>query len=207
MYHLYNRGVDKRVIFTDDSEYQRFLACLRVLNSSENINPTFFSVYTPLDQIPVSSTPLVGIGAFTLMPNHYHLYATPLVEGGISKFMQKLSTAYTMYFNEKYKRTGSLFQGTFKAQHVNDDNYARYIYSYIHINCGKLKDPKWKERGARDMRALKEFITSYPYSSLREYLSGKHIITNPDAMPEPLIRRDFESHITDWITTRDQFAH
>ena len=59
------------------------------------------------------------------MPNHFHILITQMEEKGVSKFMQKLSTAYSMYYNKKYKRTGGLFEGKFKSEHLNKDRYLK----------------------------------------------------------------------------------
>lgn len=201
-YHLYNRGVDKRVVFTDKQEYERFLAYLYYMNDAERTRLTD-DLRLTLEAKPREKgwKPLVAIGAYCLMPNHFHLYATPCVEGGISKFMQRVQTAYTMYFNERHARSGALFQGTFKSQHVERENYAKYLFSYIHLNPAKLKDVKWKERKARDMKRLENFVAEYPYSSMGEYLRRDFKITNPEAFPEYFrTRSDFSAHITDWLS-------
>jgi putative transposase len=143
---------------------------------------------------------LVAIGAYCLMPNHFHLYVTPLVEGGVSKFMQRVLTAYTMFFNERHKRSGVLFQGAFKAEHAETDRYARYLFSYIHLNPAKLRDPQWRELGVRDLRAMREYLHSYPYSSMKEYLTQKHVLTQPEYFPKYLnTRRDILDHLDDWL--------
>lgn len=206
-YHLYNRGVDKRSVFLEPREYKRFLVYLYTLNTEENIRPTdiletenFKRAFTR-----PRTAPLVAIGAYCLMPNHFHLYVTQISEGGISRFMHKLSTAYTMYFNAKHERTGALFQGTFKAERVAREAYARYLFSYIHLNPAKIKEPKWKEQGTRDLLALEKFIDAYPYSSLQEYRERKHVITNPDKFPEYLrSARDIRRHIREWLGSRDK---
>jgi putative transposase len=210
-YHLYNRGVDKRTIFTSRGEYRRFLAYLYFLNDTDT---TLRADVALRQQLPASftqwkakpSTPLVAIGAFCLMPNHFHLYVTPLVEGGISKFMQRLQTAYTMYFNEKHDRSGALFQGTFKATHIDNDVYARYLFSYIHLNPAKIADPLWKEQGARDLKKLREFVRAYSYSSLPEYLAGKHEITDPSKFPDYFSQKmDLDDHIDTWLELREKW--
>jgi putative transposase len=211
-YHLYNRGVDKRRIFMSPAEYRRFIAYLFLLNDTERrrIDHLFdpsSNLATIWKAKPSGSfsggDALVAIGAYCLMPNHFHLYVTPVADDGISKFMQRLQTAYTMYFNEKYERSGALFQGTFKAEHVDNDIYAKYLFSYIHLNPAKLKDPEWKERGPRDLKELREFVGKYPYSSLGEYRTHKHMITNPKPFPHSFSRkRDIDDHINDWILLR-----
>ena len=87
---------------------------------------------------------LVEILVFTLMPNHFHLLLKQKQENGISKFMHKLGVGYSMYFNQKYERTGSLFQGTYKAIPVNNDSYFIHLPYYIHLNPLDLIEPKWK---------------------------------------------------------------
>src|SRR3989344_5723193 len=156
-YHVYNRGVDKRKIFNSNSDYHRFLALLYVSNSDEKIHISNQKNNIALADVLSleKGKNIVAIGAYCLMPNHFHLLLTPLVEGGISKFMLKLQTGYSMYFNIKNEREGSLFQGTYKATHAQDDEYLKYLYAYIHLNPAKLKDKEWKIKGAHDLSRLK----------------------------------------------------
>lgn len=205
-YHLYNRGVDKRVIFSAPAEYERFLAYLYLMNDVEPARhtETIKTFSRGLASSYERGEPLIAIGAYCLMPNHFHIYVTPLVENGVSKFMQRVQTAYTMFFNQKHERTGSLFQGTFKAQHVDNDAYAKYLFSYIHLNPAKLKEPKWKDFGARDFRGLREYLRTYPYSSLREYTEREYLITDPSKFPDYLAStHDIDDHINDWLESRD----
>jgi len=168
-YHLYNRGVEKRIIFEDAHDYNRFQQLLYVVNTSE---PTDFriikknnnSVYN-FDRIDR----LVSIGAYCLMPNHFHILLTPVQEGGVSTFMNKLSTSYVMYFNKKYKRSGALYEGKFKAKHVASDEYLKYIFSYIHLNPVKLIQSDWKEKGIKDVKKAYEYAGNFKHSSLLDY--------------------------------------
>lgn len=200
-YHLYNRGVDKRKIFDSAGDYRRFLMLLYLTNGTEDtrirnvLRETNYSDVFKLDR----GEPLVAIGAYCLMPNHFHILATPLIENGISQFMLKLQTGYSMYFNTKNERSGSLFQGPFRSTHADDDRYLHYLYSYIHLNPAKLKDPNWKERvGSRD--ALMKFVESYPYSSYGAYRNSSHTITDPEKFPDYFSSREaVESHVTDWL--------
>lgn len=143
--------------------------------------------------------PLVAIGAFCLMPNHFHILATPLIENGISQFMLKLQTGYSMYFNTKNERSGSLFQGPFRSSHADNDRYLQYLYSYIHLNPAKLKDPLWKEKvGSKN--ELAKFVESYPYSSYSAYINNSHTITNPEKFPEYFSsKEEIQLHISDWL--------
>lgn len=205
-YHIYNRGVDKRKVFTTPTEYKRFLLYLYLLNDTETkrLTYTFRAIKIdeakPRQEARQKRKPSVAIGAFCLMPNHFHIYATPLVDGGISRFMQRLQTAYTMYFNERHERSGALFRGTFKAEHASNDAYAKYLFSYIHLNPAAIKDSMWKDRGPRDLRKLRDFIRGYPYSSAGEYLSRNHLITDPSKFPEYFANEhDVDDHIDSWL--------
>jgi len=109
------------------------------------------------------------------MPNHFHLLITQKDGGDISKFMQKLSTAYVMYYNKKYKRTGGLFEGKFKSQHLSTDKYLKYIFSYIHLNPVKLIDKDWKEKGIRNKKESLKYLHQYSYSSFSDFLGIQRI--------------------------------
>jgi len=204
-YHLYNRGVDKRTIFSTEGDYRRFLMLLYLANSTEDTrisNVLRVSRYTDAFHLE-RGDPLVAIGAFCLMPNHFHLLVTPLVEGGISKLMLKLQTGYSMYFNTKNERSGSLFQGPFRSTHADSDKYLQYLYSYIHLNPAKLQDPKWKEN-VGSKKTLMGFVESYPYSSLGAYLHNSHTITEPGKFPDYFsAKEDVLSHIAEWLHLED----
>lgn len=204
-YHIYNRGTDKRIIFMDEEDRHRFTSLMFICNSERNI--AFRD--TPIGQPYVyeRGDTLVDIGVYCLMPNHFHFLIREKIDGGITKFMSKLLTSYSMYFNRKYKRTGGLFEGCFKAKHVNTDEYLKYLFAYIHLNPVKIIDPKWKEYGIRDRKVAKEYLAEYTYSSYLEYLSatreeGK--ILNRGAFPEYFLEpQDFEGFIDDWIAFAD----
>lgn len=185
-YHIYNRGVDKRVIFLDTRDYNRFILLLHVLNTNKNLKIRELLLENSFNNLfkIKNEDPLVAIGVYCLMPNHFHLLLTSLVGGGISKFMLKVQTAYSMYFNKKYTRTGSLFEGPFKATHINNDNYLKYIYSYIHLNPAKLKDKNWKDVGPKNFLNLRDFVLGYKYSSMGEYIDKTYCITNPTHFPD-----------------------
>jgi len=139
-YHIYNRGVDKRDVFLDDNDYIRFLNNLREFNSEfirEERN-MIQSLGTEFDSESESNSgsadPLVEIIAYCLNPNHYHLILKQVSEKGIEKFMQKMGTGYTNYFNKKYDRSGALFQGKFKAVHIDSNEYLLHLSVYVNRN-------------------------------------------------------------------------
>lgn len=174
-YHCYNRGVDKRDIFMSEADYERFLALLYVANDRSPIHLRTVSRGSTSAEIFGSERGerLVNVGVFTLIPNHFHLLLREITEGGIALFMQKLGTAYTMYFNTLYERTGSLFGGRFKSKHIADDRYLKRVVNYIHGNVAELIEPGWEEGIVRDRKSLRSFMNEYRYSSFRDYGGGQ----------------------------------
>src|SRR3990167_10503143 len=170
-YHLYNPGNSKQKIFHNAEDYARFMGLLYACNQEENFKIDNLSKGESLYETEKRSK-LVSIGAYVLMPNHFHLLITNKEENNISKFMQKISTAYVMYYNKKYERTGGLFEGKFKSQHLNTDRYLKYIFSYIHLNIIKIIDNLWKENGIRDLDGALKFLNEYQYSSYLDYLNN-----------------------------------
>lgn len=200
-FHIYSRGVDKRLIFLDDNDRRRFMRLLYLCNGDK---PVVYKLVKdlPLSEITVGEK-LVSIGAYCLMPNHFHILIRGVTEDGIVRFMSKLLTAYSCYFNKKYSRTGALFSSEFKAEHLDTDNYLKYIFSYIHLNCLKLIDPHWKNQQVDTIKVGK-FLDQYRYSSYAEYKGverDENIILNKEAFPEyfPSVR-EFEAEITDWLS-------
>ena len=205
-YHLYNRGTEKRRIFMSLADYNRFMTLLYVANQENSVDLKLQG--RTLDELKKlnkfkKEKPLVEIVTYCLMPNHFHLLIHEIEEGGISKFMQKILTGYTMYFNKKNNRSGSLFQGKFKATHVADDNYLKYLVSYIHLNPVKLIDPKWKEFGIKNKKAAEEYLKTYKHSSYQDYLGWKRVegmIINPSALPVDFSEGGgFKMFVTEWL--------
>ena len=136
-YHIYNRGVDKRDIFGNKKDLERFVESIcefnkvGVVTSLANARKS-----NRIAQIAPKalSEPLVAIVAYCLNPNHFHFVLKQLVDGGIAKWMQKLQAGYTSYFNIKNSRTGSLFQGTFKSHLVKSEEYFNKIIGYTNKN-------------------------------------------------------------------------
>ncbi len=206
-YHIYNRGNSKQKIFQDREDYLRFISLLYISNSSESFNlydlnrDTNFNVYG-IERINC----LVDIGAFCLMPNHFHILIIEKADGGISKFMQKLSTSYSMYYNKKYKRTGGLFEGKFKSQHAENDRHLKYLFSYIHLNPIKLIQKDWKEGGIKNKREALNYLNRYAFSSYLDFVGEKRVqnrILNTKAFPEYFPNQNsFTKEILEWLGLR-----
>ncbi len=203
-YHLYNRGTEKRNIFTSRAGRDRFLALLYFANQDAPVDLKLQGSTLLEATEQREESPLIEIVCYCLMPNHFHLLVREIEDDGISKFMQKLTTGYTMYFNKRYERNGALFQGRFKATHVDDDRYLRYIISYIHLNPVKLIEPKWKEDGITNRAHAERFLEQYTDSSYLDYLGKKRpegMILSKDVLPEYFASgTDFKSFVTEWLS-------
>jgi len=142
-YHIYNRGVDKRSIFSDKNDLERFFQSMQEFNSIKPIGSIFENSFNK-NKTNKGVSHLVQFVAFCLNPNHFHFILTQLEERGIEKFMHRLGTGYTKYFNEKHSRSGALFQGRFKANHINSNEYLLHAGTYVNLNhkVHKLKSGK-----------------------------------------------------------------
>jgi putative transposase len=197
-FHCFTRGVDKRQIFMDEHDAERFQMLLYTCNSAKPIHIS--NLFHEAQKSPTLShvlaiprdKPLVEIGSYCLMPNHPHFLLKETDYGGITAFMQKLLTAYSMYFNKKHARTGALFSGRFKAIHVATDSHFRRVVNYIHANPAELYEPGWKKGIIRNESLLKKKLMTYPYSSLLEYEDVRRpesVIVNMESTMEHLDRR------------------
>lgn len=215
-YHCFTRGVDKRTIFLDESDYERYQMLLYASNNTESLH---LSSLGSRQQGPVlidvlnkpRGSQLVDIGAYCLMRNHPHLLLRERIPGGVSLFMQKVGTGYTMYFNKKNSRTGALFSSRFKARHVNTDQYLQRVVNYIHANPAELYESSWKEGIISDLMQLKKRLIGYQYSSLPDYegVQRPHAaIINKSAILELVSSApSFESLMDDAVTYYREIEH
>lgn len=157
IYHIYNRGCEKRRIFESRADYQRFLKLLNYYQF-EGPKPKL-SYFLNLDikaAKPVLNKKIIEILNYCLMPNHFHLTLKQLEDGGITEFMSKISNGYTKYFNIKEERVGPLLQGEFKSVLVESDEQLIHLSRYIHLNPSSsflVKDP-----GDYEWSSYKEYI-------------------------------------------------
>lgn len=177
-YHCYNRGVEKRKVFQSKSDYERFLFLMYVGNGSKPIQTSHLKsnrlqnafVDTSLER----DEPLTEIGTYSLMPTHSHFVLKEIRKNGIARFMQKVFTGYTMYFNKKNERTGALFAGTYKSRHLIDDRYLKMVVPYVHLNPVELIEPRWKD-GKGNIVTIEKWLKQYPYSSLPDFLGVERL--------------------------------
>jgi REP element-mobilizing transposase RayT len=154
MYHIFNRGVDKRIIFSDKKDLDRFFQSMIIFNSVKPIGSLYEQSFLKEKE---KSKPLVKFIAYNLLPNHFHFILEQVVEGGISEFLKRLLGGYSWYFNKKNKRSGSLFQGTFKSRHIDSNEYLLHVSAYVNLNdiislfntlggeTAKLRKSSWDE--------------------------------------------------------------
>ena len=215
-FHVYYRGNSKQEIFIDDQDKDRFVKLLYLSNSNKNINFRDDIADKKIDAWDFErGEPIVSIGAWVLMPNHFHIYITSPTPGvgeevknsenkaNIALFMHKLCMSYAKYFNFKYKRTGCLYEGPFKSVHVADEIQAKYLFSYIHLNPIKLIDPKWKEEGIKDINQSLEFLKGYKWSSYHDHrgiLRKENKILELNNFPKYFSNiKDFDKEIFSWL--------
>ncbi|MBI2612859.1 transposase [Candidatus Kaiserbacteria bacterium] len=169
-YHCFNRGVEKRKVFENEYDANRFIMLLYLANGTKPIG--LFNTYKPRVEksfLVERGQAIVSIGAFCLMPNHFHLLLKEHTVGGISSFLKKVGTAYAMYFNARNKRVGNVFLRPFRSRHIATDRYFQHVIQYIHLNPAELYEPGWKQGVVKNMRSLHEKLAQYPYSSLASY--------------------------------------
>src|SRR3972149_10552818 len=163
-YHIYNRGVEKRVIFEKQWDYSRLIKTIKyyqLLGPKPKLSRFLMgSIFKP-----DTDKKIVDIICYCLMPNHFHFLLRQVQDGGISEFVSKFSNSYTKYYNVKYKRVGPLLQGEFKAVLIESDEQLIHVSRYIHLNpiaSFLIKD-----------------LNEYRWSSYKEYIGNyKNVICN-----------------------------
>lgn len=166
-YHIYNRGNNKQIIFSDTRDWVRFLfitlyfqSTVPIYNISSSVTSYIkHSVFNVSNETlkKIDDSRVVELVGFSHMPNHFHLLLIELREGGVSQFMQRVQNSYTKYFNSKYRRNGHLFQGPFQAIHVKDNRQVLHLSTYIHRNPREILG--WKNKEDR-----------YPWSSYPDFI-------------------------------------
>jgi REP element-mobilizing transposase RayT len=186
IHHVYNRGVAKSLICSNDSDRWRFMQGLCLFNDMETTQNILWRLERDRGRLTMNvlknyiiqqgnkRKPLVHILAYCVMGNHFHLLLKEIQKGGISKFMQKLGIGYAEYFNNKYERVGSLFQNRFKNILVDNDTYLQNLLVYINVlNPAEFIEPNWKEQGIHDINTVLKCAEKYPWSSHLDYLGKR----------------------------------
>lgn len=157
-YHVFNRGVEKRDIFSQGWDYKRFVKTIYYYQfqgpkpSFSKLSKSAFNLFKPKLENKIAD-----ILCYCLMPNHFHFLVKQIKENGISEFIGQLSNSYTKYFNTKYERVGSLLQGPFKAVRIETEEQLIHVSRYIHLNPV--------------VAGLVKHLEEYPWSSYLEYIN------------------------------------
>lgn len=209
--HTLNRGVDKRIIFLDDQDRFRFIHDLFEFNDEEWVNTSFYR-FSRSNDIACRNIErrkrklLVDIHTFCLMPNHYHLLLTPRIESGITKFMKKVNMGYAKYFNEKYQRSGALFEGRYKKVLVENQAHFTHLPFYIHFNPLDLFMPEWRDGKIKNHEKAIQFLESYRWSSHLDYLGKKNFpsVTNRELLMDFFAGpEEYRKRVKEWLRDID----
>ena len=149
-YHIYNRGVNREDIFVEPEDRYYFLSLFKRHLSPDPELDSHNRAFTQYDGE-------VELIAYCLMTNHFHLLCYLKDPEGIVHLMRSVMTAYTMYFNKKYGRSGGLYEGVFLASRITNDAYLWHVSRYIHLNPVDIGE---------DFR-------KYPYSSIDYFVGNK----------------------------------
>ncbi len=210
-FHIYNQGVEKRIIFDAEEDYEVFLGYLKEYLTTpphpEKAKKTFTvkgRVYKGVPHLPKNYFKEVELIAYSLMPDHFHLLIREVSPNSLQNFMRSLCTRYSMYFNKKYARTGSLFQGPYKSIKISNTSSLLYLTHYFHREHGhssyeeflgtrknswvkpevvlslfeRLKNDTFKET-----RNYKDFIEKYELNQKEEKLLEEVIIEKKQEHP------------------------
>ena len=171
-YHLYNRGWNRTEIFREDEDYRYFEWLLARHLSPEPAQDSKGREYRHLK-------PDIDLVAYCLMPNHFHILAYQRDGLAIARLMGSMLTAYTMYFNRKYRRRGSLFESTYKAVPIIDDVQLMHITRYIHLN-----HPSYR---------------TWSFSSYSDYLGASRIWVEPANILELFVsKQQYKEFVDDY---------
>lgn len=206
LYHLLNRGVEKRAVVLDDRDRLRFIHDLFVLNDARRVDANHR--FRNFHLAPSARKPLIDIHAYCLMGNHYHLLVSEREEAGISAFMRKLNMGYAKYFNEKYKRSGVLWQGPYKKILIRRDAHFLYIPFYIHLNPLDYLSKEWRSGRFKNPARAIEYLREYRWCSLRDYMNFKNFpsILNTSLLKDALGSSDRQAKIIKEIISTPQIA-
>src|SRR3989338_10727656 len=211
LFHLLNRGVDKRQIFLDDQDRARFVHGLYQFNNKRpamntrrvvnGANPSMFDLVGRTSK----REQLIDLHGWCLMGNHYHLLVSERVSGGLTRFIMRLNVGYAKYFNEKYKRAGTLFQGRTRKILIDSDAHFLHILHYIHLNpLDFLKGAEsWRALELKNRAAAIKHLDAYKWSSFRDYCGKRNFphVVNTDLFGD--VFGDYRKTIKNYLADMD----
>lgn len=205
IYHIVNRGVNKQKIFLSDKDYERFVTNLYVFN---NKNGAIRVSKKDFLKDPTEQEKIVEILKWTLMSNHYHLLVEEVVDGGVVDFVKRIGNGYTKYFNIKNNRSGYLFQNAAKIILAKNETHFAYLPIYIDLNPIDLVQADWKENGIKDSQKVLEFISSYKWASVADYIGKGNYpsIINKEKFFEVFeyTGEQYKKELKEWINNKKE---
>jgi putative transposase len=209
VYHVLNRGVEKRDIVLNDDDRMRFVRGLYIFN---DINNAPNSVSQPKQwESDLDRKCIVHIHAWCLMNNHYHILLSPIDDNikMVSLFMKKLNMGYAKFFNEKYERSGYLWQGRYKKILMQRDSQFSYIPYYIHLNPLDYSHSEWRTGGVKNQLQAKHQLHNYRWSSYFDYNNKKNFpsILHTSLLRDVLGSREHQNKEIEKIISCNAFKH
>lgn len=174
IFHILNKGVDKRRVFLREKDYIRFIYNLFDFNDIDNVSLPYYDRRRRPVEAQRPKNELVDILCWTLIPNHPHILIQEKVNGGSSAFSQKIFIGYTKYFNIVNDREGVLFQGRSKIIKVTKEAHLIHLPFYIMANPIELIEPNWREKGVQDFKKVMNFLENYKYSSFLDLIGEEN---------------------------------
>lgn len=210
VFHILNRGVEKRKVFLVKKDYLRFVHNLYDFNNQNNVlfsyNRRRMSELRP-PTIEQTRNELVDVFCWSLLPNHHHILSQEKIEGGASVFSQKLTGGYTMHFNLCHQRSGCLFQGKSKIILVSSDAHFLHLPFYILSNPLDLFQFDWRERGIKNPKKAFEFLENYQWSALPDLIGKENF---PEVLNKNLFyelfntnEKQFKKDFIEWFKDYD----
>lgn len=177
-YHVYSRVILGMPEFSDKDNANKLAQTFLLANSTKSSQAFDYlrnyrtATLEKAIEISKSGERLSEILCYAIMPNHYHLLIKEIKENGVSDFIRRCNTSIAKYINTKNERRGSLFEGSFKAKHIDSNEYLLHLSVYIHLNpLDFLSSKDWRENKLKNWELEKKKILSYKWSSLRHYLT------------------------------------
>jgi len=217
IYHIVIRAVEGSKLFRDKKDYWRMIHDLFEFNDENPVLSVFrHSVNKPRTVLGTfierrKRKLLVEILAFCLIPNHVHLLVRQVKDGGISKLMRKIGAGYGIYYNNKYKRSGHIFQGKYRLVHIKTQEQLKTVFVYIHTNPVSLIVPNWKEEGIKikDLKKIIKFLENYKWSSYSDYLGKKNYpsLTNREFLTKIMGGiENCQAFVNGWLQFKKELA-
>ena len=205
--HVYVRGHRKENIVRDARDRWHFLQTIYYFNNIDSMANPFRELRELLKlnfnkRLAWPSTwppqqPIVKILAFSLVENHYHLQLKEEKEGGVTTFMRRVNTSIAKYFNTKYKEEGRLFQGSFGARKVRNDEDLAYLSVYIQVKNILELYPGGLKNAIKKFDAAYAWASEYPFCSLENYAKRE---------ASPIVDKDIFGEIFDTPEKFKRFA-